>query len=265
MKMGLAALALVILAFASTIGCAGAEVTDQSDIAGDEDDLKSNVLGDVAAVTVQGTTVGASKKVSSILRLSGLASGSARPHEGMYRCMPQFKLEFLDKAGKALASGGFLCGGGAPSSDAKGYVTVPGGKSYLISGDAAAIDAIAKQPLVVGDFLWGVTKVAFGKPGRPEDVIANDPADVARAVKAINPTQEPDPRVSMPRCMPNHILTFSRGTHKLAYTSFLCGSGGGTDVLASFSVEGNDDVHGGVHVNATTILQIEEKLRGAQP
>ncbi len=271
MKIGFATLALVTLALSSTltVGCAadtdGPDAAEEGDVGTDEGEIKSNILGDVAAVKVQGTVLGQSTKVSKVLRLAGLGSRNAKPAEGAFRCMPQYKLEFMDKTGKTVARGGFLCGGGAPSADARGYITLTGGKSYLIGGDAAAIDAVAKEPLVVGDLTWGVTKVQFGKPGRPaDDVTATDPVDVARALKALKPSQAPDPHASMPRCLPNHVVTLSRGTAKVAYASFLCGEGGGTDVRGSFSGEGDDAIHGAIHINATEIIAIEEKLRAAR-
>ena len=49
---------------------------------------------------------------------------------------------------------------------------------------------------------------------------------------------------------------------KLAYASFLCGGDGGTDVLASFSAEGNSAVHGGIRVNASELMKLEAELRG---
>lgn len=268
MKTGLVALALSTLVTLGAFGCAApTDAADPAagDVATDDDnEVKSNVLGDVHAVKVQGRTVGAKTKVSKILRLTGLSARAAKPDEGAFRCMPTYRLEFLDARGETIASGGFMCGaGGEPTSDAKGYITLrQGGKAYLISGDAKAIDELSKAPLQVADVTYGVDKIELGRPGQA-GAPATEKADLTTALKALGTSQVPDPNASFPRCLPNHVVTLYRAGKHVATASFLCGGAGGTDVQASFSSQNGEEIHGAIRVDATALIALEDKLRAA--
>lgn len=260
----LRALALAALCAPLALGCSADDASVDDDVVGGdegaaEEEVRSTLLGDVAAVKINGgKIVAAPAKVKRVLENIGLQPGAPRPPEGGFRCLPSYRLEFLKANGESQATGGFLCGGAgsADRKDAKGSIQV-GGKSYLITAkDVDALDAIAAEPLLVGDVLFGTDKVTITKPGRDEKKIITDGALVAKVVKAIKPDQRPDPNVAFPRCLPSRLVVYSKGTKDLATISFSCREGLRALVSGPFT-SGVDGARGAVKISTGPVLDAE--------
>jgi hypothetical protein len=224
-----------------------------------EQEVRSTLLGEVAAVKINGgKVVAAPAKVKRVLENIGLEPGAKRPEEGGFRCLPSYRLEFLKANGETQATAGFMCGGpgSADRKDAKGSVQV-GGKSYLISAkDVDAIDAIAAEPLMVGDVLFGTDKVTITKPGRDEKKTITDGATVSKLVKAIKPDQVPDPNVAFPRCLPSRLVVYTKGTKDLATISFSCQEGLRATVTGPFT-SAVDGARGAVKISTGVVFDAE--------
>jgi hypothetical protein len=261
--------ALALLALCTPLAAAGCSADDASiddDVVGEEEgpaeqEVRSTLLGNVAAVKINGgKTVAAPAKVKRILENIGLEPGAARPDEGGFRCLPSYRLEIFKANGETQATAGFLCGGpgAADRRNAKGSIQV-GGKSYLISAkDVDALDAIAAEPLMVGDVLFGTDNVVISKPGREEKTTVTDGAGVAKLVKAIQPDQVPNPQAVFPRCLPSRVVTYKNGTKDLASISFSCREGIRATVTGSFSGRAQQ-AHGAVKISTGAVFDAETR------
>jgi len=272
----LRALRAVALSFACVLaaplvaGCAADEAApgDQApagdDVTGgSEDEVRSTLLGNVAAIKINGgATIAAPAKLRRVLENIGLQPGADRPAEGAFRCMSSYRLEILDAKGETKATAGFLCGGAGSASrkNAKGSVSI-GGKSYLIDAkDVDAIDAVGKEPLAIADVLYGVDRIEIVKPGASAATIGSrDGAIVSRIVKAMRPDQVPNPNAAFPRCLPSRSVGFFKGTKEIASVSLSCGEGARGYVQGNFSARVGES-RGAADINAGTVFDVEAEL-----
>lgn len=230
---------------------------------GSEDEVRSTLLGNVAAITINGgATVAAPAKLRRVLENIGLQPGADRPAEGAFRCMSSYRLEILDAKGETKATAGFLCGGAGSASrkNAKGSVSI-GGKSYLIDAkDVDAIDAVGKEPLAIADVLYGVDRIEIVKPGASTATTGSrDGAIVSRIVKAMRPDQVPNPNAAFPRCLPSRAVGFFKGTKEIASVSLSCGEGARGYVQGNFSARVGES-RGAADINAGTVFDVEAEL-----
>ncbi len=253
-------LVLCGLALASTTACSGADESESGPAA--EDEVKSgSLLAQAVAVQIDGgATVAAPAKLKRVLDNLGLGAGSKKPKEGAFRCMPTYRLEFFKADGTSLAKGGLMCGAGA-RQDVQGSLQI-NDKSYLIvAKDVDAIDAIAKEPLAVADALFGTDRVKIGQPSKAGATVeTTEGAEVAKAVKAFRGDDVPDPKASMPKCVPSRVVTFLNGSKVLGSVSFMCGPGGEGSTTSTGSFFVKDDLAGGVQVNTKALLDIEKAI-----
>jgi len=263
------AFALVALTMVAPLaaGCSADEVSSDDPSAADdgtggsEDEVRSTLLGNVAAVRVNGgQIVAAPAKVKRILENIGLQPGAARPEEGGFRCMPSYRLEILKASGETSATAGFMCGGpgSGDRKNAKGSVQV-NGKSYLIDAkDIDGIDAIAKEPLAVGDILFGVDRITIGRPGQAGKE-TKDGALIAKVIRGMKADQVPDPNASFPRCLPSRVVGFHKGATEIGSIGLNCGSDFRGTTKGSFSVK-VPQLHGAADINAGRVIDVEAAI-----
>lgn len=248
-------------------GCT-AEATSSEDSAIDssEDALKSNLLGDVAAVQLNPTvTVAQSRKVSRVLSATKLSSRSKKPVKGALRCPADGELKFLDAKGAVIATAGLCTNLTEPARSAA--TLTKGADTYILDVDVNVLATIAGEPLVVADVTYGVTKVVVKENGPGGDATTiGRKEEVDLLVSALGPNQTPDPRRPMPRCLPSHIVSYYRGNDAVATTSFLCGAGN-TDpgiVASSFMATVPNGPRGAIDIDASVILATAKEWREAQ-
>jgi len=261
------ALALAVFALLAPVaaGCSAADSgSDESTTSAvGEDELRSALIGKVSAVRINGgALVAAPGKVQRILEGTGLGPKATRPPEGGLRCPPSYRLEFLDAKGVVKAQAGFDCNAMVPGGrkNVEGTVQVSG-KSFLVTaGDIDAIDAIGSEPVAIGDVLFGVDRVQITKPAQA-GVAPTETTDgglVARAVRAINGDQIPDPYARLARCLPGRNVAFFRGGDQVGSASFACVDAQPGVVSGSF-VGRDGRTNGGVTVDASAILDVESQ------
>lgn len=229
---------------------------------GEDEIRRGGLLGQVGAVKINGgATVAAPAKIKRILENIGLQPGAPKPQEGGFRCIPSYRLEFLKPSGESAAFAGFMCGGpgSGDRKDAKGSVQV-NGKSYLITAkDIDAIDAIAKEPLAVGDVLFGADKVVIGRPGGDSNAESTDGAIVAKVANAMKADEVPNPNASFPRCLPSRFVSFHKGATELASIGLNCGENATGLVQGSFSAR-EPQLRGAVKIDAGIVFDVERSL-----
>lgn len=251
------------LVVTSAVGCAADAADPDAASAPDDgsDEVRSSIAGEVVAIKINGgATVAAPAKVSRILENIGLNKGAKKPKEGGYRCPPNYRLELLKANGTTAATAGFMCSGG-DRTNAAGSVQV-GGKSYLITAkDVDAIDAIAKEPLAVGDILFGVDKATIVKPAQQAaNKTITDGASVAKLLGALSADEVPNPNASFPRCLPSRSVAFFKGATQVANVGLNCGEGARGKVQGAFSVA-EPRIYGAVQIDAGVVFDIEAAAR----
>jgi hypothetical protein len=263
----LRALAFVALtlAAAAVSGCAGTDgsVDDGTSTGAGEDEIRSALMGRVAAVRFNGgVVVAAPGKLSRVLDGVGLGPRTERPPEGGLRCPPSYQLEFLDTHGVVKATAGFMCSTLAVGArkDVQGSVLV-NGKSYLVTArDVDALDQIAAEPAAIGDLLFAVDRVQIAKPGLPDTTETHNLTLVGKIVRSISADQVPDPYARMARCLPSRALTFFRGADAVATASFSCGGDAEHGVVGG-SFSGRDQrTTGGITIDAGVVFDVEQSL-----
>jgi hypothetical protein len=262
-------LCFVALAVSLATGCAAS--TDGETEAGEplagaggagENELKSSILGEVAAVRFDGNTiVAAPSKIQRILENVGLQPGATPLEEGGHRCSAGFSFELL-KQSEATAATVFICGApGTPESKgAKGSVRV-NDKSYVVTAsDLDAIEAIAKEPLAVADAVFGADRVVFTKPlQNGAKVETSDAALVAKVISAMNADQIPDPNASGVRCPPVRLVSLHKGSKELAIVGLNCSDRATGIVQGTFFMR-EPAMSGAVTVNAGIVFGVERDL-----
>jgi hypothetical protein len=255
----LLALGLAVLA-SGLSGCAAETDATEEEQAQSVDEIRATLLGSVAGVRINGgPTVAAPGKVQRILQNIGLAQGAPGPEEGGVRCMPSYKLEMLDSLGNVKSTAGFFCDTTGPRQGVTGSVIVRG-RSYLLTArDLDALDAIGREPLAIGDVLFGVDRVQIGAAARTEAKQTTERGRIARVVRSMNGDLPPDPYARMARCLPSRVVTFWHGVQPLATVSFACAEGERGVLSGSFS--GRDaQVSGGVPIDAGVVFDVESQL-----
>lgn len=270
----IALLGLVALTTAASIGCA--ETADVG--GGDENDeatedaltrrqLPGVAIVEIAEVRGQTTvlsskTLGAPKKIQKIMS----TIHKLKPTDPVPRCLERDteRLTFMDASGKKVATVGSYCGGYGSISFENGTA------GYGVHFDAAAVDAAKTAPLAVGDFLWAVSKIELSKPREQEKkTITGD--GIKPILDGFDLDEVPDPTVSMPRCLPSHVVTFKRGNAEVAYTSFVCGSTTAATAPASLKAsfsgadpahpDADSPAHGAINLDPRPILKAFEARR----
>lgn len=240
----LACVSLSLFAF----GCSG---TDAADVGGapqdegSEDALTAQLVAGAVAADIQVTPLAAqnveAKKVTvaqdkKLKKLLG-AFKKAPAGQTLPRCMPAFetKVTFRDANAKVLATLTDDCGYGTLDPKSGASVTV------RITGD---IRAIAEQPIVPADALWGITKVTVNQMRMHQQKEVTTPSEIAKLVGAIDGDQKIDPDKPIAKCLPTFTVGFKRKTDEVAYTAFICNvSAGLTSVTSSLTIAGEDDDH----------------------
>lgn len=251
-------LVLCGLAIASTTACSGADESPGAEPASENEVKSGSLLGQAVAVQIDGgAIVAAPAKLKRVLDNLGLGAGAKKPKEGGFRCMPTYRLEFFKADGTSLATGGLMCGAGA-RKDVAGSISINDTSYLIVAKDVDAIDAIAKEPVAVADVLFGTDRVKFAQPGKPGTIAeTSDGAQVTKAVRTLRGDDVPDPKVSMPKCVPSRVVSFLKGDTVLGSISFMCGGDGEASATAKGQFVIKNDAAGAVQVNAATLMDIE--------
>lgn len=225
----------VILSTSGLAACAAPsdgspDGTDE--VGASEDAIRSRALGNVAAVRTTRTTAGVvtthfvalPDKVLGILEATG--AKATRLLEGAPRCMsrnPPLVIEYLDARGIALGEARFTCDAapGEPPGPTPGALRI-GTKSFILSAYLNEVDDINARPTVLGDSIYGITRVVATKSNH--EVVVTNKWDVEAALEAIGiDHQAPTPPPQfLPSCVADNTVTFYRDAHKVATVNVLC-------------------------------------------
>jgi hypothetical protein len=181
--LGLASIT-VTLAAASLVGCAAPA---EEDVGGTEgaavaasSDPRAAMLAQTKAMSrsaagVQ-TIIAAPAKTEAVGKLLGGAMKESRVGE---RCMPTWTMSLLDAKEESV---GTLSSYGCAN---KAYLTASG-KTYELTVKTAEIDAVFAEPLVVGDYVWGIDEFAGS-----EGVSTKEPNGIATWLGAFSMSEQP--------------------------------------------------------------------------
>lgn len=249
MQSARAAFLFALLSLAAAPGCGNTTSSDAIPAAGGtetEGELRSEqLLENVRAVRIQiahatpsvDVTVGLSAKVARIM-----AGIKKRPDGEEVRptCMGSSRVtvRFFDEMAKEIATiDGFPAQGHRICSSALLDVN---GKPPIAVGTDLDFVALADEPLVPGDALWGIDAVDISMPAGGSDKHVDNKDSIKKIVAAIRGDQKIDSARPMARCMPTYSVSFKRGEQEAAIASFLCDGAEESSVIANFAIIGGD-------------------------
>jgi hypothetical protein len=215
--------ALVASLALSMFACA-ATTEDAADGAASEDALTGAQLPGVAAIEVATgaanapvTTIAATPKVKALMASIKRLTPSA-PRRACSLNFPSTRLVFRDGAGKKIGDGSFACGMGAVH-------VVEGNKDIQIIVQDPGFSSVVSAPLVPADLLFGVDAIEIEKP-----MVMNSKRTLSddAEVQALLESMDLDTLSAAPpetRCVPSHVVRFTRDGKQVGSASFTCSSG----------------------------------------
>jgi hypothetical protein len=241
------------LAFASVIGGAAAcaQEDGSAELSGDAAEVNKSVLSDIAAVAFEDQRVVAAPK-----KVAALVGAISRPKEGKLKCLPTATFTFFGRSGDRAATLAMLCNPEeAESGKVAGQLDVLSGdgaaRSFVVDFDVRVATEVRTQPPAIGDVLFGVDKLEMSR-GIGETISTHGAVNVQRVTDAFDPDQVPRAGVA-PKCLPEVVVTFLKGTKKVA-TAKACGT------AAAFDAPGAHVSGALEHVDVADLKSLLEQL-----
>jgi hypothetical protein len=260
------ALLAVSVLFAGPVGCTAETGDEAAEEEGSDDDLtasptKSNVLGEVVAIEIDGKVVGSRAKVSSMLKAMKLGARDRKPelNPAQPRCALSHPIKFIGANNAEVASGGFMCGADQRTGVVRAFVR-NATASYGVEADLGALFKQVDAPVQAGDMLYGITKVQITTPRNGDEVTTKNADQVKTLLSGVGQAVTPlAPNTPSPRCVPARFITFYRGAEVAAKISTMCSADTGVSPGRIFARD--EALVGTVSLDMSKVSKVETVAR----